>query len=363
MTLVKDEAVLNEGLVGDEEANARDNIGRYLRNSSVIIDGGRKLKDEGVEWWGLMEFQTRVCGNERKFRVGTVGMLVKEGDKDVEIDGVGMLEMGKKWLVVKDDGTRRVCLYEGKKGVDEEVPVPKNSATPSPAVVKIPGESPEVSVDGTGAVIGEGDEAEASGSGSPDAEDGDGSESESESDDGVCFPGDVEVEIQGGGVKLMKDVVVGDKVRVGQQEFSDVFMFTHKIDNGQFEFVKIDTDFGKTLYLSKGHYLYVNGRLASAETVVIGDDLQLGNGMMTQVVALSCEHRQGLYNPQTMHGDIVVNGVLASTYTTAVEPSVAHKLLTPVRFIYSFFGIASSALENGGGFLTRFMPKGSSIVA
>lgn len=352
---------MNEGLVGDEEADTRDNIKIFMKNSSLIIGDGRKLKDDGVEWWGLVEFQTRVCENLRKFRVGTVGMLIKESDKDVEIEGVGMLEGGKKWLVVRDDGTERTCVYEGAKSVDDKVEEPMNSASPSPAASLLPGETPVVDEEGNVVGVGgEEDEEDDEENESPDGDDDEDSDGDGEGAE--CFPGDVVVDVEGGS-KFMRDVVVGDKVRVGKNEFSEVFMFTHKIQDGSFEFVKIETESGNTLHLSKGHYLYVNSQLMAAKSVVAGDNVQLASGMMTKVASVSCEHREGLYNPQTMHGDIVVNGILASTYTTAVEPSVAHKLLAPMRFVYSHFGIASSALESGGGLFTRFMPSGSSVVA
>ena len=50
---------------------------------------------------------------------------------------------------------------------------------------------------------------------------------------------------------------------------------------------------------------------------------------VTRVVA------EGLYNPQTMHGDIVVDGVLASVYTAAVAPALVrlHMISSPARVI------------------------------
>ena len=44
---------------------------------------------------------------------------------------------------------------------------------------------------------------------------------------------------------------------------------------------------------------------------------------------------RGLYNPHTLHGDVVVDGVLTSTYTGVVHPALAHALLAPLRQLYS----------------------------
>ena len=43
-----------------------------------------------------------------------------------------------------------------------------------------------------------------------------------------CFPADGQVELQGGKKVPMSALKVGDHVRVGPSEFSEVYMFTHK---------------------------------------------------------------------------------------------------------------------------------------
>jgi hypothetical protein len=50
---------------------------------------------------------------------------------------------------------------------------------------------------------------------------------EDENDD-ACFPADGQVELQGGNKVPMSALKVGDHVRVGPSEFSEVYMFTHK---------------------------------------------------------------------------------------------------------------------------------------
>ena len=66
-----------------------------------------------------------------------------------------------------------------------------------------------------------------------------------------------------GSRKTMAERNVGDSVRVGKNEFSRVFMFTHKVFEGTKSFVTIGTAEGQ-LELTAGHYLYVNGALSSA---------------------------------------------------------------------------------------------------
>jgi hypothetical protein len=69
------------------------------------------------------------------------------------------------------------------------------------------------------------------------------------------------------------------------------------------------------------------------------------SGRWTAVVSTTLVEATGLYNPQTIHGDIVVDGIVASTYTTAVDPQVAHGLLAPLRVLYSWLSISITLFE------------------
>ncbi len=53
--------------------------------------------------------------------------------------------------------------------------------------------------------------------------------------------------------------------------------------------------------------------------------------MKTYIVqAVGSVVADGLYNPQTAHGNIVVDGVLCSTFTSAIHPLLAKTLLLPL---------------------------------
>ncbi len=115
-------------------------------------------------------------------------------------------------------------------------------------------------------------------------------------------------------------------------------MFTHKLADVKYSFVQIDTSAGNKLTLTAGHYLYLNGKLAAASTARVGDVVTV-NDAPAAVVSVKSVAGTGLYNPQTVHGDIVVDGVLASTYTTAVHPGLGHALLSPLRAVYERLGL------------------------
>jgi hypothetical protein len=179
--------------------------------------------------------------------------------------------------------------------------------------------------------------------------------------DSACFPADATVELQDGSVVRIDAVAIGDMVKVGAGEFSRVFMFTHKMADSANTFVALETASGASLSLTKGHYIYADGALVAASEVTVGSELTLGNGQVSAVVAVGSTGGVGLFNPQTVNGNIVVNGVLASTYTTAVEPSVAHAILAPFRLLNSF-GFQFTALESGGGALDAVAPRGQAVL-
>lgn len=185
---------------------------------------------------------------------------------------------------------------------------------------------------------------------------------EAEDDGGsVCFPADATVQLRSGEVVPMEDLAVGDVVKVGVDQFSRVFMFTHRLAATTHSFVRLTTASGAAITLTPGHYIYANGALAAASSVCVGDVLVLDSGQSDAVEAVQVVRRRGLYNPQTVSGNVVVDGVLASTYTTAVDSKFAHAALTPFRFLASF-GLYFAALESGGGALAGLAPRGQALV-
>lgn len=161
-----------------------------------------------------------------------------------------------------------------------------------------------------------------------------------------CFPASATVQTSDGLRIRMDDLAVGDSVAVGPVE-SQVFMFTHADRDGMHPFVRLTTSSGHALSLSGGHFLYANDILKRADSVSVGDKLLLADGAASPVVDVRMTRERGLYNPQTLHGDIAVNGVVTSTYTAAVEPKVAHALLAPARLAFSWFGFSSAIFNEG----------------
>lgn len=162
----------------------------------------------------------------------------------------------------------------------------------------------------------------------------------------LCYPAKATVELGEGQLKRMDELEVGDVVQVGD-EFSPVFGFTHRMPLVSQDFIELTTGSGYRIALTKGHFLYVNDQLRPAAEVRKFDRLRLVDGE-TSVERIEVVRKTGLYNPQTLHGDIVVNGVVASTYTTSVEPKTAHALLLPLRVLWNLCHVSGlRSLEQG----------------
>lgn len=203
---------------------------------------------------------------------------------------------------------------------------------------------------------------------SPDDDDGSG-----------CFPASASVTMGDGRTTVSIDKLrIGDVVQTGEGgRSSAVFAWTHRQQpsgtnnnnkagertNGlwrwtstkttqrkQYTYVRLHTRLEKPLIVTPSHYVYVyvyndesdvhqkqpQRQTRQAGTVRPGDHLIAAHdGLPLPVSDVDfVRYDGGLYNPQTVDGDLVVDGVVVSTYTTAVEPNMAHALLTPVRAMF-----------------------------
>lgn len=149
-----------------------------------------------------------------------------------------------------------------------------------------------------------------------------------------CFPPSAVVQLDNGRHISMQHLRIGDRVQTGPGRFSKVFAWTHRSPRQEATFVRIHTKLPNPLILTGTHFLYLeDGRLVPAKSVKVGDRLIADDRSRLIVHAVDRVKMKGLYNPQTMDGDIVVDGALVSTYTQAVEPIAAHALLAPIRAI------------------------------
>lgn len=135
-----------------------------------------------------------------------------------------------------------------------------------------------------------------------------------------CFSADDTVQVQHRGEVAMKDIAVGDAILVGTGTYEPVYMFGHRDPFKQSEFVQIYTTAVKSsrpLEMSPEHMVFLaNQRDPIPAGAVKEGDLLRTVGSAVAVTKVKRTVKQGLYTPLTQDGSIVVNGVIASQYTS-----------------------------------------------
>lgn len=163
-----------------------------------------------------------------------------------------------------------------------------------------------------------------------------------------CFPVDAVVLLDDGTKRKMGDLNIGDRVQIGRDEYSSIYTFTHRDYEIESEFVHVTLSGGSSLELSHAHYLYVNDKssVLAADLIKVGDQLFGPSDEKLEVLSKKNVRKKGLFNPHTLSGDIVVNGVLTTTYTEAIHVTAAHSLLAPIRAFYASTGKGTTCLDN-----------------
>lgn len=175
----------------------------------------------------------------------------------------------------------------------------------------------------------------------------------------ACFPAAATVRLEDGSTRTMDELRLGDRVQVahgdGSLGFSEIYLQTHKDALSAAPFVELTLASGRTLSLSARHFIPTGASFSdavtkAAEEVRIGDLVwsQATQGMAAEpVVAQRTRVDVGLYNPLTMTGTILVDGVLASAHSDwfldgIVSPhaqaAVYQAILAPVRLAYRVIG-------------------------
>ena len=160
----------------------------------------------------------------------------------------------------------------------------------------------------------------------------------------------------------MSDLRLGDKVLSvrpdGSTFFDEVYMFGHKDSTTISPFVHLAADDGSTLRLTADHYVHVEQGPGSwsaipASQTKVGDVVRVLQGrsvLVTQrIVSKSIVMERGLFNPYTLGGSIVVDGVLASCHSSSALDGVFIWLgipivegyqvaFAPIRALYRLLG-------------------------
>lgn len=189
-------------------------------------------------------------------------------------------------------------------------------------------------------------------------------------DDGVCFPASAKVQMADGTTRAMRDLNVGDQVMSitadGSIAPSDIYAFPHKIHTGTFVFKEITSissnNVSSIITATPDHYLFIQDsnnpgswahrKSVSASKVKAGDVMWVAQGkdlVASRVVDVNDVLEQGIVNPLTLEGSIIVEGVAASTYNTMLGSERTMHLATAWgRVLYKVAPSIPRALHNAG---------------
>ncbi|CAL8265870.1 unnamed protein product [Lota lota] len=222
---------------------------------------------------------------------------------------------------------------------------------------------------------------------------------------GGCFPGDGQVLLEGGVTKPLRDVLPGDSVLAsssadggGGLVFSPVLSFLDRRPGAVKTFLVIRTAAGLNITLTAAHLIYVSdincteasrpapapGAAAAAAAAapawsgpgpggpagllrtVFASEVRPGQCVLTWrrgaptlsgVTGVGVRRSRGVYAPLTLHGSLVVDGVLASCYAAVDTPRLAHWALAPLRLSHRLLGASGAPQEDGLHWYPRLLQR------
>ncbi|VDP05981.1 unnamed protein product [Soboliphyme baturini] len=165
-----------------------------------------------------------------------------------------------------------------------------------------------------------------------------------------CFHGDALVRTNEGVLK-MRDLPKRPNVRVlavdsdGNLTYSPVESWMHADPNRWGTFLTITTESGRSVQLTDLHLIYetdceghrrtILARKVSLDRCLL---VRLGNNVVeSRVVSLDFEPQSGVYAPVTSTGNIVVDDVVASCYSTIEDETLQKIIHSYIMFIQRAF--------------------------
>jgi len=146
-----------------------------------------------------------------------------------------------------------------------------------------------------------------------------------------CFSQNATAVVLGKGRVQMGNLAIGDSVLVAPGIYDYVYSIDHYSTDALVNYVVIHTANCKerALEVTARHMLYVSGKEdpVPAGSVTTNDYVMTLDGP-ARVLNISLVTRKGLVNPLTSTGRIVVDGILASTYSSFSESDSYIKILS-----------------------------------
>lgn len=174
-----------------------------------------------------------------------------------------------------------------------------------------------------------------------------------------CFHGSSSyVTLLDGRQTRISNIKVGDYVQTSANgHFSRVFMFTHRDATITSDFIRLSLSNNTHVLLTSGHLVEVwrtsqkdrrrQRMVVDAGEIKVDIDWVMSTTGLRRVTEKRWVRSHGIYNPQTLDGRIIVNGVVMTTYTRATgtdRTGTGHSLLAPLRAMYRIGGLDVSGL-------------------
>lgn len=177
----------------------------------------------------------------------------------------------------------------------------------------------------------------------------------------ACFPADATVELEGHRTKQMDHLRVGDRVLTADGTYADVYVLSHQNPELSSQFIRLTLEDGRFLEASPNHFVKVSGNCDGVSVDARAKDVEVGACMFGMGVGKATTQlrvtettpvwKKGIYNPFTLPGNLVVNGVVASSHSdwflddyadalgfTHLLPSIYQAVLMPARGLYWLAG-------------------------
>jgi len=172
-----------------------------------------------------------------------------------------------------------------------------------------------------------------------------------EVEESVCFSSHAIARVLGKGRTAMKDLVPGDKVLTASGEHKTMYSMDHFHRTKETVFLRLHTNLEteRPLELTKNHMVFVEtakNHPVPAASINVGDKIWSADDGLKEVVKIETVVRNGLYNPLTMDGTIVVDGIVASTYTSYTGSSHVKIAEKNVMSFHELMDMAAAPYRN-----------------
>lgn len=155
----------------------------------------------------------------------------------------------------------------------------------------------------------------------------------------LCFSSHATADVKGIGKVTMNQLKVGDQVLTSSGNYETVYAMAHRHASKSAEFIQIYSSLkDDPLEMTEKHMIFLDGNPnpVPASAVKVGDQLKTLDGPR-YVTKISKVTRNGIFNPLTVDGTIVVNGIVTSVYSALLSNHdwieiTGHKVMTHQSF-------------------------------